>query len=463
MKSLLLSIIILVLLIVTGSGCQPSSTEDIVDEVSQAVVRIIAREAMGSGMIIDKNGYILTNNHVVEGVASVTVEFGSGQKLSGRVTGRDETNDLAVIKIDSSKLSTVTLGDSAGLRSGQEVIAIGYPLDLAGGVTVTKGIISAIRELGLIQTDVALNQGNSGGPLVNLKGEVIGVNFAGIKQYHEMLVEGMSFAVAINTAKEVIPDLKAGKPPFAPSSTPKPAPTPTPTPTPAPKPTPTPAPAPEPQYTLSINGKKVTSSSISVTEGNISLSPAPGANSKYTKGTRLNLKATPNTGWRMERWEGTNNDSSTSSTNTVIMNSDKSVRIFFKKVTHTLTIQTPSPSDGGTISPSPGSYNKEHDDVVSLTATPSFGWQIDHWGGTNDDSSASTTNTVTITSDKSIRISFKETTPSTVFTYSGTGRMNTPPFEVNSSPWKLRYTSNVKGVITVRAHPVGSASVVSYK
>lgn len=107
-KRFLLPIVVLILLIATGPGCTSTPTatpiatptiEDIVDVVSKAVVRIIAREAMGSGMIIDEDGYILTNSHVVEGVTSVTVELSSGKQLRGRVTGRDEINDLAVIKI----------------------------------------------------------------------------------------------------------------------------------------------------------------------------------------------------------------------------------------------------------------------------------------------------------------------------------------------------------------------------
>jgi len=139
------------------------------------------------------------------------------------------------------------------------------------------------------------------------------------------------------------------------------------------------------------------------------------------------------------------------------MTGDKSVRVFFKKVTYTLTIQTPNPSNGGTISPSPGQYIKDKGKVVSLTAMPSFGWQIDRWEGTNNDSSTSTTNTVTMTADRSVRVLFKEAMPGTVFTYSGTGEMNTPPFQVESSPWKLSYTAswdghfamNVKGKLIV--------------
>lgn len=453
-KRFLLLIITLILTFASGCGGRtiPVTTptiEDIIATVSPAVVRIITQKTMGSGMIIDKEGYILTNSHVVKDIASVKVELSSGEQMMGSVVGRDEINDLAIIKIDRAFPTTVTLGNSSELRSGQEVIAIGYPLDLSGSVTVTKGIVSAIRDYDLIQTDVAINPGNSGGPLINLKGEVIGVNFAGINIFRGITVQGMNFAVAINTAKAVIPDLKAGRSTFSPERTP----------TTTPKPTPAPTPAPtlpnEPQYTLSINGRQVKSSSISVTGGTISVSLAPDANGKYTKGSTLTLTATPNAGWQVGRWSGTVDDFSISKTNTVTMSSDKSVSVFFKRITHTLIINPPSPANAGTISPSPGNYNKNDGEVVSLTAIPNAGWQVERWSGTDDDSSTSKTNTVTVNSDKSITVFFKESIPTTVFTYSGTGRMNTPPFEVNSSPWKLHYKSNVTGTITIRAHPVG--------
>jgi len=256
-QRLLLPIIILALLVVTGCIGKPTPTskptetpvpmpsiEDIVAVVSESVVRIITPESMGSGMVIEQNGYVLTNSHVVEGITNVIVESSNGKQWKGSVTGRDEINDLAVVKIDSTNLPTVTLGNSDELRPGQEVIAIGYPLDLAGSVTVTKGIISAIRQYDLVQTDVAINPGNSGGPLVNLMGEVVGVNFAGISGSRDQPVEGMNFAVSINLAKEVIPALKDGV--STPTSTQTPTPTPTPTPKPTPTPTPTPSPTPTP-------------------------------------------------------------------------------------------------------------------------------------------------------------------------------------------------------------------------
>lgn len=442
MKRFLLTITTIILVIATGcSGrTMPSSTptiEDIIATVSPAVVRIITQKSMGSGMIIDNDGYVLTNSHVVKDVTSVTIELSSGERKIGRIIGRDEINDLAILKIDGGSLSTVALGDSSKLRAGQEVIAIGFPLDLVGSVTVTKGIVSAIREYDLIQTDVAINPGNSGGPLINLKGEVIGVNFAGINLYRGITVQGMNFAVAINTAKSVIPTLKEGKANIVSSQTPTQTPTPT-----------TISPS-ESRYALSINDLRVISSSISITGGTISLSLAPDANGKFANGSILNLNVTPTSGWQIERWSGTDYDSSTSFTNTVTMVSDKSVRVIFKKITYTLIIQTPSPSGAGTISPSPGSYSKNYGEVVTITATPKIGWQVNRWNGTGDDNSSSTSNKVTMNSDKSVSVLFKESIPTTVFTYSGTGVMNTPPFEASSSPWKLRYTVDWNGTFGI--------------
>jgi len=181
----------------------PEDVTSIVAMVEPAVVRVETGDVSGSGMIIDESGYILTNNHVVEGIRSATVILKDGGQFSGAVIGRDELRDLAIIKITASGFSfpVVTLGDSDRLETGEEVIAIGYSLGLEGEATVSKGIISAFRiadGVHYVQTDAAINPGNSGGPLVNFNGEVIGVATA--KVVHEA-VEGMGFAIAINDAK----------------------------------------------------------------------------------------------------------------------------------------------------------------------------------------------------------------------------------------------------------------------
>lgn len=200
---------------------------DVFQKVHPAVVNIVAttlgvnfwmeiipREGQGSGFIIDGNGYILTNNHVVERAQKITVTLSSGRKLSAALVGRDPMSDLAVIKIPSGIADTVAvLGDSDQVRVGQKAVAIGNPFGLSH--TLTTGIVSALnREIrtkegppikDLIQTDAAINPGNSGGPLLNSNGEVIGINTAIFSLSGGY--QGIGFAIPINRAKEVATQL----------------------------------------------------------------------------------------------------------------------------------------------------------------------------------------------------------------------------------------------------------------
>jgi len=173
------------------------------------------RGGTGSGFIVTKDGYILTNNHVVADADRVTVTLLDNRRFTAKVVGRDPTTDVAVIKVDANDLPTVALGDDAKTRIGQWVVAIGNPLDLE--FTVTAGIVSAKgRSLGgllaqryaiqdYIQTDAAINPGNSGGPLVNIRGEVIGINSAIASQTG--FNAGYGFAVPITLAKQVMDDI----------------------------------------------------------------------------------------------------------------------------------------------------------------------------------------------------------------------------------------------------------------
>lgn len=170
----------------------------------------IPREGTGSGFIIDEEGYILTNNHVIKDARELTVTLSNGDTLEAELVGADPLTDIAVIKIDYPReLKAVKLGDSDTLRPGQLAIAIGNPYRLDN--TITVGVISALNRTletegnfpihGVIQTDAAINPGNSGGPLLNSRGEVIGVNTAIYSPIKGSV--GIGFAIPINTAKEV--------------------------------------------------------------------------------------------------------------------------------------------------------------------------------------------------------------------------------------------------------------------
>jgi S1-C subfamily serine protease len=168
---------------------------------------------VGSGIILTSDGYILTNNHVVENSTSLSVQLSDGRTVSAHVVKADPDHDLAVIKADATGLTPATLGDSSTIQVGEAVLAIGSPLGTYTG-SVTEGIISATNRTitvndsssrsgktlsGLLQTDAAVNPGNSGGPLVDGSGKVIGVATAGSTQ-----ANGLNFAIPINTAKTLI-------------------------------------------------------------------------------------------------------------------------------------------------------------------------------------------------------------------------------------------------------------------
>jgi serine protease Do len=199
-----------------GSRRRPNSNRDNGDDDR-------LQRSGGSGFIISPDGYILTNNHVVEGATKVDVHYGAdadgngGHTVSAKIVGRDPATDIALLKIDvPGTLSNVPLGDSDRIRKGDWAIAIGNPFQFEN--TLTVGVISAKgRALGLseetrsfenfIQTDAAINFGNSGGPLLNINGEVVGINTA----IRGGGAQGLGFATPINTAKRLLPELKSGK------------------------------------------------------------------------------------------------------------------------------------------------------------------------------------------------------------------------------------------------------------
>ena len=196
-------------------------TVEVVKILTPSVVQIVTEVAgmgfsndpspqsgVGTGVVLDTDGHILTNNHVVSGAQRITVTFSDGGSFSARVVGTDPTSDLAVIQVDAENLVPAMLGESSALQVGQDVIAIGHALSLPGGPTVSKGVVSALGRaidtdqqntiIDLIQTDASINPGNSGGALVNNSAEVIGINTAIIQGS-----QGIGFAINIDDAKEV--------------------------------------------------------------------------------------------------------------------------------------------------------------------------------------------------------------------------------------------------------------------
>jgi putative serine protease PepD len=206
---------------VTVSDAQPASSggnlsvQSIYQLANKGVVEIAAGQGQGSGFVYDGDGHIVTNQHVVEGATSVSVKFWNGKTYDAQVVGTDASTDLAVLKVNApaSELFPLSLGDSSKLAVGDAVVAIGSPFGLEG--TVTSGIVSALhREMtspnhfaidNSIQTDAAINHGNSGGPLLNAQGKVVGVNSQ--IESNSGGNEGVGFAIPSNTVSSIAAQL----------------------------------------------------------------------------------------------------------------------------------------------------------------------------------------------------------------------------------------------------------------
>ena len=196
-----------------ASKCGPSVVEITTESVSSgnSIFGQYIQQGAGSGVVFSEDGYIITNNHVIEGATSMTVTLASGDQYNAQLIGTDSQTDLAVIKIDAQDLVPATIGDSDSLQVGDAAIAIGNPLGELGG-TVTTGIISALdREITvenetmtLLQTDAAINPGNSGGGLFDANGNLIGIVNAKESQTG---IEGLGFAIPINGALDIINEL----------------------------------------------------------------------------------------------------------------------------------------------------------------------------------------------------------------------------------------------------------------
>jgi S1-C subfamily serine protease len=227
----------------TVAAAAPSgSATEVVQAVSDSVVRVragdtprqgafgavqSASEGTGTGFIVDSRGYIVTNNHVVtlgtnRAAPRIEIDLADGRTVEGKLVGRDERTDLAVIKVEAGTLKAVRFASPESVVIGQDVVAIGFALDLGSTPTVTKGVVSAkdrvidetinagqgrgypVSISGAIQTDASINPGNSGGPLVNLKGEVVGVNTAGLIGSAGQPVQGIFFAVSSAVAEPIV-------------------------------------------------------------------------------------------------------------------------------------------------------------------------------------------------------------------------------------------------------------------
>lgn len=194
---------------------QPDSFERLFGQYGPRFQQRVQR-ALGSGVIVDESGHIITNNHVIANATIIRVQLADGRSADAKVVGRDPDTDLALLSIQLSKLPVMSLGRSDRLQVGDEVLAIGNPLGLQQ--TVTHGIVSAIdrKQLGVatfenfIQTDAAINEGNSGGALINAAGELVGINTAVIaKNSGATGVEGIGFAIPVNLARGVMRDIVA--------------------------------------------------------------------------------------------------------------------------------------------------------------------------------------------------------------------------------------------------------------
>ena len=185
--------------------------------IHDAYMNVVPLRGMGSGIIMDTKGHIMTNNHIVEGAEDIEISMFDGRRLKGTLVGNDPTSDIAVVKVEDGSLPPAKLSDTSDIRVGQTAIAIGNPFGfLLRGPTVTVGVISALKRTiqaekgvfeNLMQTDAHINPGNSGGPLVNAKGEVIGINSANIP-----FAQGIGFSIPMSLAKHIADELiKYGK------------------------------------------------------------------------------------------------------------------------------------------------------------------------------------------------------------------------------------------------------------
>ncbi len=191
------------------------SVVDLVELVRDGVVRIEGSSGSGSGFVVDSAGHVLTNEHVISGQSEVAVVFEDGTRLRSRVVSADAQRDIALLKVDARGRRLTVLPIAAAAREGEEVVALGYPLDLGDRMTVTMGIVSSFRTLkgvAYVQTDAAINPGNSGGPLLNLRGQVVGMNTSVERtiQGRDFSAQGIGYAIRFDVLTERIAAMRSG-------------------------------------------------------------------------------------------------------------------------------------------------------------------------------------------------------------------------------------------------------------
>ena len=211
MKSIALTFAAAIVWFIVAAACTTEKTvEEIVETTSPSVVQIKAGISGGSGFIISKDGFVVTNAHILGYERKVKVWLSNGRNYDAEVMGSDNDADLALVKIDvDEQFDALPFGNPEDTRLGMEVIALGFPLaDIGGNLTVTRGILSSTRTLNgvdFLQTDAAINPGNSGGPLINRQGEVIGVNTFKVSGFD---VDNVGFAVSIARLEHRLDDMK---------------------------------------------------------------------------------------------------------------------------------------------------------------------------------------------------------------------------------------------------------------
>ena len=200
-----------------GALCLQDIYSRVIDSVVSISSMTSSGTSSGTGIIMSPDGYVITNHHVIENAQVIAVQTSDDRQFQASIIGSDEASDLAVLKVDATDLQPAEFGDSGKLAVGDRVVAIGDPLGAQLRGTMTSGIVSAInrdlevndRTMTLIQTDAALNNGNSGGPLINCYGQVIGINTMKMSNFYSSstTVEGIGFAIPIDTAKPIIDEL----------------------------------------------------------------------------------------------------------------------------------------------------------------------------------------------------------------------------------------------------------------